>query len=325
MYGCGDISLVETGGLAVVGSRHVDDSLIDYTITVGGLAARAGRTIVSGGAKGIDQAAMRGALEAGGRAVGVLADSLEKTAMNRENRNFIIDGQLVLLSPYDPSAGFNVGNAMQRNRLIYALADAALVVSSDLKKGGTWAGAVQQLEKLHLVPVYVRSTGQSSAGLDALRKKGAASWPNPSDANAFESVFKLEVAAPQREPRVNIDLFAYDLASINAPQTTRRADRVKERSKTEADSLSSPSTQSRNGAVTSSANLAENLFANVREVMRELLKIPMKETEVAAALEVSAAQARLWLKRLVEERVLEKTRKPVRYVSKANSELFSNV
>lgn len=123
LYGCGDMALLETGGLAVVGSRHVDDALIDYTMAVGRLAARAGRTLVSGGAKGIDQAAMRGALEGGGKVCGVLADSLEKTTMNREHRNLLLDGQLVLISPYDPSAGFNVGNAMQRNKLIYALAD----------------------------------------------------------------------------------------------------------------------------------------------------------------------------------------------------------
>ena len=78
LYGCGDMALLETGGLAVVGSRHVDDALIDYTMAVGRLAARAGRTLVSGGAKGIDQAAMRGALEGGGKVCGVLADSLEK-------------------------------------------------------------------------------------------------------------------------------------------------------------------------------------------------------------------------------------------------------
>ncbi|MBN0266443.1 DNA-processing protein DprA, partial [Pseudomonas aeruginosa] len=58
LYGCGDMGLLETGGLAVVGSRHVDDELIDYTMSVGRLAARANRALVSGGAKGIDQAAM---------------------------------------------------------------------------------------------------------------------------------------------------------------------------------------------------------------------------------------------------------------------------
>jgi DNA processing protein len=168
----------------------VDDSLIDYTMAVGRLVARAGRTLISGGAKGIDQAAMRGALEAGGKASGVLADSLERTIMNREHRNLLLGGQLVLISPYDPSAGFNVGHAMQRNKLIYALADASLVVSSDLNKGGTWAGASEQLDELKFVPVFVRSTGEPSPGLDALRSKGAHPWPDPPDIDAFDRVFE---------------------------------------------------------------------------------------------------------------------------------------
>ena len=53
-----------------------------------------------------------------------------------------MDGRLVFISPYDPAAGFSVRHAMQRNKIIYALADAALVVASDFEKGGTWAGAI---------------------------------------------------------------------------------------------------------------------------------------------------------------------------------------
>ena len=179
LYGCGDISLLEQGGLAVVGSRQVDDALIDYTLEIGRLTAKAGKPLISGGAKGIDQTAMRGALEQGGKVCGVLADSLEKTALNRDHRNLLLDGGLVLASPYDPNAGFNVGNAMQRNKLVYALADAALVVNAETNKGGTWAGAVEQLSKLHLVPVYVRTAGAASAGLEALAGKGALPWPEP--------------------------------------------------------------------------------------------------------------------------------------------------
>ena len=185
IYGCGDGAILETGGLAVVGSRDVDSWLIEYTEGIGSAAARAKRTLVSGGARGIDQAAMRGALEAGGKTIGVLSDSLERTALNREHRELLMDGKLVLISPYDPSAGFNIGHAMQRNKLIYALADAALVVNSDYEKGGTWAGAVEQLEKLHLVPVYVRTDGDCGKGLEALRRKGALPWPNPPTPEAF--------------------------------------------------------------------------------------------------------------------------------------------
>ncbi len=181
VYGCGDHALLDKGGLAVVGSRDIDDSLILYTKTVAKLAARAGRTIISGGARGVDQAAMQGAVEAGGTVCGVLADSLEKTILNRENRNLLLEKKITLISPFDPNARFLVGNAMQRNKYIYALADASLVVNSDYEKGGTWAGAKEQLQKYKLVPLYVRSTGILSKGLDALLRKGARPWPNPKD------------------------------------------------------------------------------------------------------------------------------------------------
>ena len=140
---------------------------------------------------------MRGALDAGGNAIGVLADSLEKTALRREHRNSLMEAQLVLISPYDPSAGFNVGHAMQRNKVIYALADVSLVMSSDFNRGGTWAGATEQLEHFRLVPVYVRSTGEASEGLEALRRKGAISWPNPETTEEFKSVFETVLSIRQ--------------------------------------------------------------------------------------------------------------------------------
>ena len=92
LYGCGDRTDLDSGGLAVVGSRNVDDDLLDYTEGVGRLAAEARRTLVSGGARGIDQAAMRGALDAGGTVTCVLADGLERAATRREHRDALMDG-----------------------------------------------------------------------------------------------------------------------------------------------------------------------------------------------------------------------------------------
>lgn len=346
IYGCGDMSLLESGGLAVVGSRHVDDSLIDYTMAVGRLAARAGRTLVSGGAKGIDQAAMRGALEAGGKVSGVLADSLEKTTMNREHRNLLLDGQLVLISPYDPSAGFNVGNAMQRNKLIYALADASLVVSSDLNKGGTWTGAVEQLDKLKFVSVYVRSTGGSTPGLDALRGKGALPWPNPEDAEALESVFEITAPAMAPSPQPGLTLFSGDGTTAVAPSTPSVAEpqraveapsdsalppaevlnsELVEPTREPAALVSPPPEvppQPANTTVSTPASPADGLFAAVREAITLLLKAPMKDAEVAAALDVTSAQAKAWLQRLADEGVIEKQKKPAGYIVK-QSRLFN--
>jgi predicted Rossmann fold nucleotide-binding protein DprA/Smf involved in DNA uptake len=149
---------------------------------------------------------MRGALEAGGQVAGILADSLERAALNREHRTFLMNGQLVLISPYDPAAGFNVGHAMQRNKLIYAIADAALVVKADHEKGGTWAGAIEQLEKLRLVPVYVRSNGQSGKGLEALKQKGALPWPDPETPEALKEALAAE-AAPRKAAPAQAELF----------------------------------------------------------------------------------------------------------------------
>ena len=307
LYGCGDASILDAGGLAVVGSRHVDDALIEYTEGVGRLTAKATRTLVSGGARGIDQAAMRGALEAGGKVAGVLADSLERAAMNREHRNFLMDGQLVLVSPYDPVAGFNVGNAMQRNKLIYALADAALVVSSDCEKGGTWAGAVEQLDKLRLVPVYVRSNGETGKGLDALRRKGALPWPNPGTAESLAEALAVEVSpkkyAPgqhelydsvREEPRQD-----YDIPPISLPSDDSVAPQC----------LESPSTH------------ADELLVKVRELL-EKMTTPKTDAEVAADLDVSKSQAKKWLQRLVEEGVLEKHGKLAKYGPKSQRSLL---
>jgi predicted Rossmann fold nucleotide-binding protein DprA/Smf involved in DNA uptake len=194
IYGCGERKLLGAGGLAVVGSRAIDDWLTLYTEAVGRLAAQAETSIISGAARGIDQASMRGALDSGGSTVGIVSDSLERAVLNREHREFILNGNLTLISPYDPSAGFNIGHAMQRNKLIYALSDAALVVNSDFEKGGTWAGAIEQLNKFRLVPVYIRSKGDLGRGLEALHQHGALLWPEPKESDELLAV--IEKAQP---------------------------------------------------------------------------------------------------------------------------------
>ena len=215
LYGCGDNEILKNGGLAVVGSRHVNDALVEYTQEIGRLAARDRRTLISGAAKGIDQAAMRGALEADGKVVGVLADGLERMVMNREHRNLLLEEQLTLVSPYDPNAGFNVGHAMQRNKVIYALSDAALVVNAELNKGGTWAGAKEQLKTLRLVPIYVRSTGKASSGLDALKNMGAQPWPNPEEPEELETILHPAVLETPARPSAQGELFAVHQESMN--------------------------------------------------------------------------------------------------------------
>lgn len=163
LYGIGDKTLLAGGGVAIVGSRDVDEQGTAFAEIVAQTCTNINTAVISGGARGVDSVAMLACLDCGGNAVGVLSDSLERIAVSPRFRDAIMRGSLVLVSPFEPESRFFVGSAMARNKLIYALADIALVISSDYKKGGTWAGAIENLEK-HLAPLFVRKSSSVPEG-----------------------------------------------------------------------------------------------------------------------------------------------------------------
>jgi predicted Rossmann fold nucleotide-binding protein DprA/Smf involved in DNA uptake len=207
LYGCGEKIILSRGGLAVVGSRDVDAAGETFTRNVAAKAAHEQMQIVSGGARGVDQFAMLAALEAGGTVVGVLADSLLRSATSGKAREAIQDGCLTLVSAFDPEAGFNVGNAMQRNKQIYALADFGLVVSSGYNEGGTWSGAIEQLEKLHLAPIFVRAGDGVPEGNRQLLRRDALSFPSDPWPDSLREIFEA-ASHKNLQPMETADLFA---------------------------------------------------------------------------------------------------------------------
>jgi predicted Rossmann fold nucleotide-binding protein DprA/Smf involved in DNA uptake len=176
LFYAGEKALLGQPGIAVVGSRHLDDAGKECAAFVGNACGMSGQVLYSGGAKGVDTLSMDAALEARGTAVGVLADSLEKQA--RVQKEALGRGDLCLVTPYSPNAGFSVGAAMGRNRLIYCLADYAIVVASDAETGGTWAGATETL-KNNWIPVFVLEHEQMPEGNKMLLQKGALAFPHP--------------------------------------------------------------------------------------------------------------------------------------------------
>jgi DNA processing protein len=172
------MALLSGRNVAVVGSRNLDPAGAAFAQEFARHAVAGGFAIVSGGARGTDLIAMNAALDAGGQCVGVLADSLERTIRAPEMRQFLLDRRVALLTPYAPTAGFSVGAAMGRNKVIYGLAELALVVSSEHEKGGTWAGAVEAL-KAAWCPVLVRATYDAPKGNRELLKKGALPLAEP--------------------------------------------------------------------------------------------------------------------------------------------------
>ena len=187
---------------------------------------------------------------------------------------------------------------MQRNKLIYALADAALVVNADYEKGGTWTGAVEQLDRLHFVPVFVRSNGITGKALDALQRKGALPWPNPATPDEFAEALSVEndsnVMAPLFEKLRYVAKEPPVPDYVSAPETTK--------------TLTVPTSQ----PSILEQDLGTELYAKVRELLQRL-PAPCSEAEIATILNVSKNQAKEWLARSVQEGWGEKSGKPIRY------------
>jgi len=171
LFGCGNQALLHAeAGIAVVGSRNAGQTELKFAEALGGQAAAQGYTVVSGCAKGVDEAAMLGAMHAGGHAIGVMANGLLKASTSRKWREGLMDGRVTLISPFNPEAGFNTGNAMARNKYIYCLADTSLVVHSG-QKGGTLNGAMENLKE-QWVPLWVKPTRDPDAANQALVQQG---------------------------------------------------------------------------------------------------------------------------------------------------------
>ena len=96
-----------------------------------------------------------------------------------------------MATPFAPNAGFQVPNAMARNKLIYAASRATVVASAALESGGTWAGANEAL-KASLCPVLVRECGLP--GNRALIERGGIAIRRASELDDL-----LETARPAQQ------------------------------------------------------------------------------------------------------------------------------
>ena len=171
IFGAGPPETLNHRGIAIVGSRDVDATGSAFASELGRLCARSRVSVFSGGARGVDKLAVDGALEQGGQALAVLADSLQDSLRRKELRDAVLSGRLTLISASSPAARFTVAAAMGRNKVIYALSSAAVVVSSAFDTGGTWAGAIENL-RAGWVPLFVRDGQDVPEGNRELIKRG---------------------------------------------------------------------------------------------------------------------------------------------------------
>ena len=311
LFGCGNRMILNHGGLAIVGSRDASEDDLTFTERLAAKAAEQGYSIVSGGARGVDQRAMFGALQNEGTAVGVLADSLLRSATSAQNRQFLLSGDLVLVSPNNPELGFNVGKAMARNRYVYCLGDAAIVISSSAGKGGTWNGAIEGV-KAGWVPVWVKQSSHSASGNSDVVARGAQWLPETLDSIASLFASPL-VDSPKGNPPIAPSLFDNALASPEVMQTQLTATQSPE-----SDSENTATAaETREGQHVSFGIQAQSdldfydLFLARFATMTSFEQLT--SAQIAENLSVVKTQVDTWLKRGVSEGVIKRLTKPVRY------------
>ena len=289
LFLCGNPSLLSAPAIAVVGSRKASPDDLRYAEALGAHVARTGHTLVSGGARGVDEVAMLGALEAGGRAVGVLADSLLKAAVAQKWRAALRRQDLLLLSLFHPEAGFNVGNAMARNKYVYCLALAAVVVHSG-PSGGTWNGAVENLQR-GWVPLWVKPTADPEAGSAGLVQKGARWLPEPLSEAVIHGLAAGE-AAP------SATLSPPGLVSVPYVEPALAAKLAAEPPPRLAEAAVPARTESPVAPEIGEISLYEVFCLKLKEILADG---PRKPKELATFTALTSAQLKAWLQQATED------------------------
>jgi DNA processing protein len=168
-------TLREARRVAIVGSRLPDEYGVDLARSIAAGLARAGVSIVSGGALGIDAAAHEAALEAGGHTVAVLGTGVDVAypARHRDLFERILAASGALVSEQPDGAGVRKASFPRRNRIVSGLSEAVVVVRAAEKSGAliTAAWARSQGVPVFAVPGDVRDP--LSAGTTALLRAGA--------------------------------------------------------------------------------------------------------------------------------------------------------
>ncbi len=144
LFAKGDLSLLNTKAVALVGSRDLLDENKRFAREVGRQAALQGYTLISGNARGADSQAQDACLEAGGNVISIVADNLTQCPLTNHVLYLSLDGYDL---PFTPQ------RALQRNHIIHAMPLYTFIAQCTLGKGGTWDGTLYNL-KMGLSPVY---------------------------------------------------------------------------------------------------------------------------------------------------------------------------
>ncbi len=175
LYVVGDVAALSQAGVAIVGTRRATPYGRETAERLAsGLAGR-GWAVYSGLARGIDTAAHRGALLAGGVTVGVLGGALDRffPEENRDLARQMVEGRGAVVSEFPFGRSPDVQTFPQRNRIVSGLSRGVVAVECPIHSGTliTCSRAVEQGRAVMAVPGRIDSA--ASTGCLHLIREGA--------------------------------------------------------------------------------------------------------------------------------------------------------
>ena len=175
LYCMGNTELLAHKSIGVVGSRKNTVYGKNVALMIGRCIAESGLAVTSGLAMGIDAYSHEGALEAGGRVIGVLGSGIDRMGPAR-NRSLMERGLRnggLVVSEYPPEMPAEKYTFPERNRIISGLSEAVVVVEADMGSGSliTAKHAAEQGRPVYAVPGNINS--HSSMGTNLLIRDGA--------------------------------------------------------------------------------------------------------------------------------------------------------
>jgi DNA processing protein len=170
----GSLATQDACAVALVGTRRATGYGIAVAEHLAAGLARAGVTVVSGLAKGIDTAAHHATVDAGGRTLAVLGNGLDQV-YPAENRQLAqrITASGAVVSEFPPGTPPDAVNFPRRNRIIAGLSKATVIVEAGLPSGAliTADFALEQGRDVLAVPGSILNS--ASAGANELLRQGA--------------------------------------------------------------------------------------------------------------------------------------------------------
>lgn len=199
LYYRGNLELLKTGAVAMVGSRRATPYGISVAQTLGRELVRAGLTIVSGLARGIDAAAHESALRNGGATIGVLGTGIDIVYPRFHRRLFDqIAATGLLITEFAPGTPPRPINFPIRNRIIAGLCLGTIVVEASRRSGSliTARLACEEGREVFAVPGSILSA--STEGVHRLVQSGAKLLHDVND--VFEELRLSTAPMPKNEP-----------------------------------------------------------------------------------------------------------------------------